>query len=71
MSMTQLHTLPANHYTTFGASRRRCHHKQSPLFVANRLAEIEWHSKVISWGYVPSKIILADEVIRDLLTQSL
>ena len=38
--------------------------KRFPVFVANRLAEIERMSKIVSWRYVPSEINPADEVSR-------
>ena len=38
--------------------------KRFPVFVANRLAEIETYSDVNSWRYVPTKLNSADEVSR-------
>ena len=40
--------------------------KRFPVFVANRLAEIERHSHVPEWKYVPSKLNPADEVSKGL-----
>ena len=38
--------------------------KRFPVFVANRLAEIERNSDIQSWRYVPSKLNPADEATR-------
>ena len=40
--------------------------KRFPVFVANRLAEIERHSHVSEWRHVPSKLNFADEVSSGL-----
>ena len=40
--------------------------KRFPVFVANRLAEIERHSHVSEWRHVPSRLNPADEVSRGL-----
>jgi len=38
--------------------------KKFPVYVANRLAEIERSSKIENWQYVPTKLNPADEVSR-------
>ena len=43
--------------------------KRFPVFVANRLAEIERKSKIASWRYVPSEINPADEVSRGVKSE--
>ena len=45
--------------------------RRFPVFVANRLAEIERHSEIEDWRYVPSELNPADEVTRGLSAQSL
>ena len=45
--------------------------RRFPVFVANRLAEIERHSETKDWRYVPSKLNPADEVTRGLSASAL
>ena len=44
--------------------------KRFPVFVANRLAEIERCSQVKNWRHVPSKLNPADEISRGVLRKS-
>ena len=44
--------------------------KRFPVFVANRVSVIEWHSDSCDWRHVPTQLNPADAITRSLTTQT-